>query len=468
MNESDYDVMVIGGGGAGMAAAIAAAEAGARTCLIEASDRLGGATALAGGLLFVGGSAQQAERGIVDDADGMFREIMAINPDAPQPVIRRLCDEAAASLDWLGRIGVNYSADRLSSPSGRTVPRAHEPEGFGLALAEKLDHELHRHPVDIALKSRVDRLLIDASGAVTGAVVDGEDMHAKAVILTTGGFGSNPEMVERLLPKTRAIADWVWHTGWPGNRGDGIMLAEAVGAAVGGEDSALLLMTPDFHRDFEVIGPVWLPMVNRAGKRFVAEDGGYWEIAEALEAQEGARGWAIFDAAMLAERAKPHPRVLEALKTGSIRLSWITQMLEQQVAAGKIAVAPTLAELGGKIGVDASTLETTIQSYNAMAQEGVDKDFGKLAENLVPLTTPPYYAAEIRPAILVVTGAGLVIDRNAQVMGKDGRAVPGLYAAGETTGNVFGRNYVGSGYAITNAMTYGRIAGREAAAAACG
>lgn len=465
MTEALYDVMVIGGGGAGMSAAITAADAGASVCLLEASDRLGGATALAGGLLFVGGSAQQKTLGIEDDADAMFRDVMTINPDAPTPVIRRLCDEAASSLEWLGAIGVDYPPEKLTSPSGRTVPRAHEPIGFGMAVAQRLDIALHQRPVDIAMKSRVERLIVD-DGRVRGAIVAGEPVHARSVIIASGGIGGNPALVARLLPKTQPIADWVWHVGNPANRGDGVLMGEQVGAAIGGTDSALLLMTPDFYRDFEVIGPDWVAMVNRSGERFVAEDGAYWDLAESLERQQGARGWAIFDARLLAEHAVPHPRVLEALEVGSITLSWITRVLEEQISRGKILSATTLAELATKAGIDPQGMTNAIERYNTMAARKQDDDFGKMPANLLPIGQAPFYAAEIRPAILTVTGAGLCIDEHARVLDATGQPIGGLFAAGETVGNVFGRNYVGSGYAITNCITYGRIAGREAAAVA--
>ncbi|OCC23319.1 hypothetical protein MB02_11835 [Croceicoccus estronivorus] len=465
MSEQMYDVMVIGGGGAGMAAAITAADTGASVCLIEASDRLGGSTALAGGLLFAGGSRQQRALGIDDGPEAMFRDVMAINPDAPEPVIRRLCAEAANSLAWLEALGVEYPEERLSSPSGRTVPRAHEPVGFGMAVAERLDNALYQRHVDIALKSRVEQLVCDAAGRVTGALVDGEVIHARAVVIATGGIGANPELVQRFLPKTRGSSDWVWHVGWPSNRGDGLLMGEEVGAKLGGADSGLLLMTPGFHRDFEVIGPEWGVLVNCHGQRFVAEDGGYWEIAEGLERQDGSRGWVIFDAAMLREHARPHPRVLEALANGTITLSWITETLERQIAEGKVHRAGSLAELAEKAGVNPAGLEAGIAHYNKLADAGHDDDFGKMAQNLVAVRDADFYAAEVRPAILVVTGAGLCIDERARVLSEAGTPIPGLFAAGETVGNVFGRNYVGSGYAIANCITYGRIAGAEAVAA---
>src|SRR5699024_862239 len=143
-----------------------------------------------------------------------------INPDAPHAVVRKLCNEAAPALAWLESLGVNYPPERLASPSGRTVARRHEPEGFGIALAERLATALYQRDIDVALKSRISKLVLDERGRVTGAVVDGETVHAETVIIATGSIGANPDLVRRLLPKTRENSDWVWYTGWPQNRGD--------------------------------------------------------------------------------------------------------------------------------------------------------------------------------------------------------------------------------------------------------
>jgi fumarate reductase flavoprotein subunit len=113
--------------------------------------------------------------------------------------------------------------------------------------------------------------------------------------------------------------------------------------------------------------------------------------------------------------------------------------------------------------VDAAGLERSLQRYNALARAGEDTDFGKAARLLKPLGAPPYYAAEVRPSIVIVTGAGAAVDGQARVVRDSGDAIPGLYAAGESTGDVYGRYYVGSGYAIASALSLGRVAGREAA-----
>lgn len=464
MEASDYDVIVIGGGGAGMSAAIEASKAGARVALLEAGMRLGGSTALAGGLFYAANTPQQHALGVEDSAEAMVREVLALNGETTTPeVVRRLAIEGPEAMAWLHSLGVEFPPERLSSPNGRSVPRAHEPVGFGAQIAECLDAELHRHPVDVALKTRVEHLVTAPDGSVTGVRVSGENISCKAVVIATGGYGGSLEWVQRMLPKARGAGDWVWHVGNATNRGDGLAMGEAVGADIRGQDSALLLVTPGFHKDFEVIGPDWALMVSTRGERFLREDGPYWELAEAIEAQAEPRAFYVFDRRLF-EEAKPHPRVLEALAAGTITVSYVPKVFEEQLKKGRVLEAPSIAALAAKIGTDAAMLERTIARYNDLAERGEDADFGKAPASLKPIARAPFYAIEVRPAILVVTGGGLPIDGQARVQSKSGKPIAGLFAAGETTGNVYGRYYVGSGYAIASAITYGRIAGREAAA----
>jgi fumarate reductase flavoprotein subunit len=460
--EPAYDVVVIGAGGAGMSAALEAANAGASVALLEAGARIGGSTALAGGLVYAAGTAQQRARGIEDSPATMCRDILAINPESDPQLVRRLCDEAPVALEWLESLGVEFPPERLSSPNGRGTPRSHEPVGFGARITECLDSALNRTSVDVALKSRVERLITNDAGAVVGVQVGGEPIGCRAVVIATGGYGGSPEWVARLLPKAARAGDWVWHVGNVTNRGDGIAMAEQAGAQVTGEDSGLLLITPNFNRDFEVIGPDWALMVNTRGERFTSEDGAYWEIAEAIEAQPDSRAYFVFDRRRF-EDAKPHPRVLEALAAGAITVSWIPRVFDEQLALGRVHTSPTIAGLAARMGIDAARLERTVSRYTEQAHRGRDEDFGKVASSLLPVEQAPFYAIEIRPAILTVTGGGMPIDADARVLARKGGTIPGLYAAGETVGNVYGRYYVGSGYAIASGITFGRIAGRAAA-----
>jgi fumarate reductase flavoprotein subunit len=463
----DYDVIVLGGGGAGMTAAIHAADAGKRVALLEAGDRLGGSTALSGGVFYAAGTKAQQELGIKDTADAMYIDILALNGDTIfKPAVRRLCDEATAVMEWLTTLGVEFPGARLTSPNGRSVPRSHEPAGFGMRIAECLDTALSQRPVDVVRRTRAEKILIDGAGRACGVMVDGLPITCRAVVIATGGFGGDGGWISRMLPKAQRAGDWVWHVGNKTNRGDGLRMAEECGAQILGTDSGLLLSTPNFHHDLEVLGPDWALLVNVDGERFTREDGAYWEIAEALEAQPDSRAFAIFDR-MMFEGAKPHPRVLEALAAGVITVSWVPRMFEEQLAKGRIIEAGSIADLAQRTAIPGDRLGRTIERYNTAARASQDTQFGKAAASLKPIMTAPFYAIEVRPAILTVTGGGVRIDAGARVCAANGHAIPGLFAAGETVGSLYGQHYAGTGYAIASSITFGRVAGVEAAAS-CG
>ncbi|MBA6413771.1 FAD-dependent oxidoreductase [Parahaliea sp. F7430] len=460
---TDYDVIVIGAGGAGMTAAITAAKNGARVALLEAWDRVGGSTALSGGYLYATGTKQQKAQAVDDSPERMYEDIRALNGDSiPEPVLRRFIKESADTVAWVESLGVKFPTEYCVSPDGIMPARAHAPEGNGLSITEKLDLEVNRCGIDLALNTRVQELLKDDTGAVTGVRLPDGDISAGAVIIACGGIGGDPALLDEHCPKTKRNGDWRWYVGCQTNRGDGLRLTQAVGGKVSGKDSGLFLMTPNFHRDLEVIGPAWVMMVNSRGERIMREDGAYWAVSEALEAQPDGRAFAVFShEQMLA--AEPDPRVLQAIADGTITLNWTPEVLTAQQGAGRVLKADTLAELGRQAGLDPAKLEAATERYNRLAKEGNDVDFGKDSAAMQAILEPPFYAVEVRPALAIVTGAGPAIDGSARVLSDSGGIVPGLYAAGETTGNVYGRYYVGSGYAINSALTFGRVAGQEAA-----
>lgn len=461
---SDYDVIVVGAGGAGMSAAIRAADAGAKVAIVEASDRPGGSTALAGGYVFASDTSQQKEQGIEDSPEHMAEYILELNGDSiPEDLVRKVSDEAPVALSWLMEIGVEYPAGLISSANGRMTPRTHAPIGMGAKIAERLDFEVSKRDIDVAFNSRVDRLATNDSGEVTGVYIGDQLISAKAVIIACGGVGGDLDLVHQMLPKSRRVGDWLWYVGAETNRGDGLRMSQEAGAQICGKDSGLFLLTPDFHRDFEVLGPGWAILVNSAGKRVVNEDGGYWELSEALEAEDDATGFYIFDHAQL-ENAEPDPRIADAYRAGMISLSWVAQTLKEQLEKGNIIQGESISELAGTIGVDGESLETTVNRYNAQVEKGTDDDFGKSGGNLQKISQGPFYAVKVMPALAVVMGAGPAIDEHGRVVSESGSVIPGLYAAGEVTGNVYGKYYVGSGYAIASTIGMGRIAGEEAAA----
>jgi fumarate reductase flavoprotein subunit len=466
VDDTDYDVIVVGGGGAGMCAAIEAHDAGARVALLEADTRLGGSTALSGGVFYAAGTSVQRVAGIEDDAEAMFHYYLTLNQYRVEPaLVRALCDHAAAGVEWLIELGVEFPADALYVSGVDTVARGHAPTGMGAAIASVLEREVGARDIDVALNSRVQELRVESSPRrVRGVVVDGAAVSSRAVVIATGGFGANPLLLHTLYPDAAAHGDWTWYIGNPNCLGDGLALGESAGADVVGHNRGLLLTTPNFRRELEVYVPGWLVYVNREGRRFVKETVEYAVMSGVVKAQTGGSCFALFDDAARAA-ARPDPRYADAFAAGTLALNWVTETLDEQIAAGRVIEAATLAELEARCGIRSGSLAATLDRYNADARAGEDTQFFKDPAVMKPLSTPPFYAVEIRPAIVCLTSTGLRIDSRARVLDRRDRVIPGLHAAGETTGGVLGERYVGGGNSIANAVVFGRLAGREAATA---
>jgi fumarate reductase flavoprotein subunit len=458
---SDYDVIVVGGGGAGMAAAITVADAGGRVLLAESEGALGGSTALSGGVVYAAGTSVQAELGIEDSADALFDHCMTLNQWNVEPaVLRRLCDESTPTLEWLIDLGVKFLPEDLYPSGVEKCPRGHKASGKGAAIAEVLAAEVGRRRIDVALGNRVDALLGDGA-RVFGVSARGEHVEADAVILTTGGFGQNRELIERYYPDAAATGDWLLSMSAAGSRGDGLVLGLDAGAEVCGHNHGLLLATPGFTKHQEAVVPGWLVYVNRDGRRFVDERASY-AVMDGVLAAQGGVCWALFDEQTRREAA-PRPDQAEAFVSGMLPLSWVEPTLGRMAAEGRIRMSDTVAGLAHGLGLDAEALEVTVQRYNDDCALGEDREFFKEPTEMKPIAVPPFYAAEIRPAIVMLTSAGLRIDSDARVLDHAGRPIAGLWAAGETCGNALGPRYVAGGISLSNAIAYGRVAGRCAA-----
>lgn len=460
----DFDVIVVGGGGAGMAAAITAADQGASVLLVEADAKLGGSTALSGGVYYAAGTTVQRAKGIANDgADALFEYYMTLNQYRVEASLARvLCDNAADGLEWLMAMGVEFRPEDLYSSGVESVARGHAATGNGAAIAAALDREVSKRQIDVALKTRVQELMLDGTGRVIGVRTADQEVYSAVVVLTTGGFGANPHFLHKYYPDAAAMGDWAWYIGNPNCLGDGILLGQQAGADIVGHNRGLLLTTPNFRKQLEVFVPGWLVYVNREGRRFVKETAEYAVMSGVVKSQTGGSCFAIFDDE--AKRtAKPLKKYADAFAAGIIPLNWVAEELEAQLKSGKVIKGENLDDLAIKCGIRPGSLRATVSKYNADTDAGVDSMFFKDGSEMKAIQTPPFYAVEIRPAIVCLTSTGVRIDKEAKVLNEVDQPIRGLLAAGETAGGVLGERYIGGGNSIANAIVFGRIAGRSAA-----
>jgi fumarate reductase flavoprotein subunit len=458
----DYDVIIIGGGGAGLAAAHQALEHDARILVVDAGDRLGGSTSLSGGHIYAAGTSIQRAAGIFDDSpEHALRYYMILNQYKLEPApVRRLCEEAPHVVEWLLGLGVEFPVDGLQAGGVDPTPREHCPVGNGAAIVAALEGAIDGR-VDVALRTRVRHLLVEEE-RVVGIKVDDMEVRAPSVIVSSGGFGANPELLARYYPDAAAQGDWTWYIGSEHAQGDHLALGAAAGADVTGFNRGLLLATPGFRRELEVGGPSWLVYVNVEGRRFVPETLPYNVMAGVLKEQTGGHCFAIFDDDARAT-AQPDPHILAAVRAGTRTTCWMTESLDEFIEDRKILRANTLEDLARQTGIRHPALQTTLDTYNSDCEAGVDTRFGKVASAWKPVLKPPFYAARIRPAVVCFTSTGLRIDEHARVHDFADRPIPGLFAAGEAAGGVLGDRVFGGGSSMAHVLSFGRIAGRNAA-----
>lgn len=472
MTDPEYDVVVIGGGGAGLAAAVSAAEAGVSVILFESEGELGGSTQLSAGMFTAAGTSVQKALGIEDSVDRFFQHYMDLNQWLLTPgLIRRFCELSGPTLEWLLGLGVEVPAQislnahmpGLTRAGVEDVWRAHVPKDQGYGLVQTLDRARRAHRVAAVLHTRIEQLLT-TDGRVSGVIADGVELAASAVVVASGGLAQNADLVDRWFPQATEAGDSLFVVAASGSRGDHLAFGEQVQASVAGDGWGLLLPTAEFvrHHHWQAgFPPPSRVHVNGAGRRFMDEDASYAVSSGQIDLNRqrcDAPTWMVFD-----ERART------ALPDGYA--DWTADRVRDHVSSGAVVEAQTLAGLAKQLGVPADVLTATIDRWNDQLPSGSDIDFGRdrtlaakgTAAPPAPIDQPPFYATRVIPAELVCTHAGLEIDTNAAVLDRLGRPVPGLYAAGEAGGGVLGNRYVGGGNAVANAITIGRLAGQSAA-----
>ncbi|MCL1035933.1 fumarate reductase flavoprotein subunit FccA [Shewanella submarina] len=437
------DVVVIGSGGAGLAAAVAARNDGASVILLEKEPIPGGNTKLAAGGMNAAETKPQAKLGIQDKKSIMIEDTMKGGRNLNDPeLVKVLANNSSDSIDWLMAMGADMND--VGRMGGASVNRSHRPTGgagVGAEVAQVLWDAAIERGTDIRLNSRVVRIL-EAGGKVTGVLVKGEHtgyyvIKSDAVVLATGGFARNNERVAKYDAKLKGFAA----TNHPGATGDGLDVAMQAGAAT--RD----LQYIQAHPTYSPVGGVMVTeavrgngaiLINREGNRFVNEITTRDKASAAILAQKGASAYLVFD--------------------DSVRKS--LSKIEGYVHLHIVEEGKTLADLAKEMGVPAKNLETSVAAYNKSVKAGKDEQFGR--PNMPrELNHGPYYAIEVKPAVHHTMG-GVVIDTKGEVKDAKGNIIKGLYAAGEITGGVHGANRLG-GNAISDIVTFGRIAGKDAA-----
>lgn len=459
-------VLIVGGGGAGLCAALEVRKSGLPCLVLEADDRLGGATNYSSGAYCAAGSAIQRRKGVEDTPDHLFDYIMTLNQwDMRADIVRTMSDLSVDGLNFLTDCGVVFEDEGLCGGGRHRVARSHLANGHGRAIIVALEQRAIEAGVEFRTGIRVRDLLVEA-GRVTGVLSEeGELLRGSAVILTTGGFGNDKALLARLYPSVAQHGDRTWclHEPAPFILGDGIVMAERIGARVTGEDTGLPLPSCGFKHNIEGTLPPWIMLVNADGRRFMAETSAYSIAGYLLNQQKGGRAFAIFDEWTLTNVSTDVSYIEDDPEQPQSTPSWHRDAVLQQVEAGMVVQASTIPELADKIGVDGTTLQQSIDRYSRDAQEGVDRAFFKRT-GLFPIKEAPFYAVEVRASIVGLTAAGLNIDTSGRVLDQADRVIPGLYAAGEVLGCVIGSRYAVGGLSLLNVVVFGRLAGQAAAA----
>ena len=449
--DEETDILVIGAGGAGFAAALEAANSGANVIILEKLAYTGGSSTICGGALTFAGTDLQAEKDVKDSNELLYKDFMAVGENANIPeLVKTYVDNQLETYQWLKDLGIKFS--RLAASSGMSVPRAHYNPPAEVLKAMSSAGEAKG--VKLVLNTAAQKLAIDPkTGTIKGVIaVQGKKTITygakKAVILTSGGFSLNKELLAKFVPpmaKAKAIVGL-------GSDGDGLKMAWSCGADI--QDMPYIKATFGFNLNPKTIAKDYVTgyylgaiLVNKQGKRFVNESISYKLVGDAALVQTDGIGYQVFDQTVCDEATKLYKDRMENLLKGDI------------------VSAPTLAEAAKLAGVDEAALEATVKEYNENVAKGEDPQFNRTSLTSgygkpSQIKTAPFYIFPATAAILGTYG-GILINTKAQVIDIYGDPIPGLYAAGEITGGLHGAAYM-TGTAFGKAIIFGRIAAKNA------
>lgn len=455
----ETDVLVVGFGAAGSAAASAAHDAGADVLIIEKLPFPGGNTALCGGAVYASGTDIQKTLGFNDTPALMQEYQLLIKPGLNRPEFIKLISERSnEALEWIIANGAKIPAkegvpgitmggfERNFDSVTPAMPRSHWVEGGGKGLFQAFFNAVSKRKIKTSMSTAAERLIRDpATDRIVGvqATKNKKTIYIKAnkgVVLATGGFSQNIDMLTAYAPSGN---NYKGAKGSPAVVGDGIKMAQEVGADLWA-----------MHETLESMGILGAPnayftpfmeytlIVNNKGDRFISEGAWTEPISEETLKQPNGEAFLIFDAALRAR-------------------SEFDTTLGSVVPTKFLVEANSLEELAAKFGIPSDAFLKTVAAYNSYCESGVDP-MGKTKAELFALTKAPFYGIKSNPLPVMTTG-GLLTDTSARVLNSFKEPIPGLYAAGEVTGGKL-VGYPGCGTAVTDATIFGLIAGENASA----
>jgi len=442
-NTKAYDVVVVGSGGAGLAAAIQAHDLGASVVVVEKMSVIGGNTNKASAGMNAAETKFQKLKGIVDSKDLFYNETMTGGKNKNNPeLLRYFVENAPDAIDWLDNNGIELSG--ITTTGGMSVDRTHRPASgaaVGGYLISGLVKNINRRGIEVMLDSNVTEIITE-NHKVVGVKVTEEDgsiqtIKAKAVIIATGGFSANREMVEKYRPDLKGFVT----TNHKGATGSGIMILEKLGA--GTVDMKEIQIHPTVEQTTsylisESIRGGGAILVSQIGKRFVNElDTRDKVSAEIIKLPEH-YSYILFDQQVRDEN----------------------KAVEEYVSHDLVVQADSINELAQKLSIDANTLSNTIERYNQFVNTKQDEDYGRTTGMRHPINKAPYYAIKIAPGVHHTMG-GVTINTHTQVLDTAKNVIQGVFAAGEVVGGVHGANRIG-GNAVADIIIFGMQAGRQA------
>jgi flavocytochrome c len=492
MQNTDYDIIVVGAGTAGMPCAIAAAEKGAKILVIEKAERVGGTLHYTGGHMSAGGTRHQAQHNIDgDNPNDHYEEVMRISNNTAVPYIVKLAtDEAPKTIDWLDSLGFEFAPESPRIVYGH-VPYSIARTQYGKDAGESIfkaikpvwDTFVASGNITVMLQTELKALIIK-NRKVTGIQVlenkKRKSFSAKSVVLTTGGYANNPTMFAKKHPNHPRLIS----TAAPTSMGDGIEIAEKIGAKFWNADTHIsslggIEFEPNSgHADFWTAWAMVFTTsyraarevyINDKGKRFMDESNPDPDYRErAVAEQPNKRFWLIFDETALVGKNSQIGRTTGYVNVDknttaapmTVVPKWTIDKIKEEATKGKcVWVADSIGALAQKTGLPTQQLKATIAQFNQFVSTGIDAEYGrKDLKNSVD--NGPFYAI-LTYATSLITFGGLAVNEKLQVIDNQNNAIPNLYAAGEilgagaTTGNAFC-----GGMLVTPAISFGRILGR--------